>query len=284
MAVDLNPGSPFFGRLYVGAVHDDFVNQDLAITVSVSADGGATWTTSGKLIDGGLNDEPHFAFGVDGTVFVSYAACYLWSGSSCRHRVDLELQRSIDGGSTWSGERRISSIRVRAGSTTYERLRRGNGPSVSLSPSIAIDDSTGPHAGRLYAAQMVWRMYRLRMELRYSNDRGDSWSDPVEVAPRPMHDQFLGSVAVSATGVLGITWLEQRHDRNDATYRTYQTVSTDGGVTFAGLAPVATTGSDPYLWGWSINEAASVWSGDRLVSAWPDTRTGALQIEFGWIS
>jgi hypothetical protein len=282
MAVDLDSRSAFFGRLYVAATHDDTDYGDEAITVSTSADAGATWSGPKKIIDGGLNSNPHFAFSTDGTVFVAYAACVLNSGLACGHAVYLELQRSTDGGSTWSGERRVSVIHARTGSTTYERLR--NGVSFALSPPIAIDDSTGPYAGRLFAAQVVWKDWRLRLELRYSDDQGDSWSDPVDVAPRVMHDQFMGSVAVSATGVLGIAWLELRHDPNDALYRSYQAFSTDGGVTFSGPEAVATAGSDPHLAGGPINEAASVWAGDRLDSAWPDTRTGSLQLEVGWIS
>jgi hypothetical protein len=282
IAVDLNPGSPFFGRLYVAAEHDNTDFGDEAITVSVSSDGGATWATPGKIIDVGLNSDPHFAFGTDGTVFVTYAACKLYSGLSCKHLIYLELQCSSDGGMTWGGERRISIVYARAQSTTYERLQKGNGPSFALSPAIAVDDSTGPHAGRLYEAQVVWTRWHLRLELRHSNDQGDSWSTPVQVAPPVgQHDQFMPSLSVSATGVLGVGWLDRRDDPGNVLYRTYQAFSTDGGRTFTGVGAVATAGSNPYLWN-SISEAACVWAGDRLDSAWPDTRTGSIQLEVGW--
>jgi hypothetical protein len=283
IAADLVPSSPFFGRLYVAAVHDDTDYGDLAITVSVSFDGGGVWSTHGRIVDGGLNSDPHIAFGSDGTVFVSYAACFLRQGLSCGRTVYLELQRSTDGGSSWSGERRIAVVQARAGSTTYERLAH-RGRSFALSPPIAIDDSTGPHAGRLYAAQVTWMRWHLRLELRHSDDEGDSWSKPILVAPPwGQHDQFMGSVTVSATGVVGITWLDRRDDPDNELYRMYRASSTDGGRTFAGVAAVATAASDPNLWN-SLSESASAWAGDRLYAAWPDTRTGSLQLEVGWTS
>ncbi len=284
LSVDAVPASPFYGRLYAAVVHDDSDYGDLAITVTASSDDGATWPTMRKIVDGGLNSDPNFAFGAGGTVFVSYAACVLHEGLSCGREVYLESNHSSDGGSTWAGEQRISVVQTRAGSTTYERLARRSNASFALSPPIAVDGSRGPHAGRLYAAQVTRMRWHLRLELRHSDDQGASWSKPVLVAP-PLgqHDQFMGCVAVSDAGVVGMTWLDRRDDPDNLLYRAYHAFSDDGGRTFTGVAAVATAPSDPNVWH-GLDVAGCVWAGDRLVAAWPDTRTGTIQQEVGWIS
>jgi hypothetical protein len=92
MAVDNNPSSPYYGRLYVAWT--DFNNGHIYVTVS---DNATTWSTpvdiSGKgdiqgawpVIDPATND--------------IYAAWVHWDSDDI---IDIEIVRSTDGGATWA--------------------------------------------------------------------------------------------------------------------------------------------------------------------------------------
>jgi hypothetical protein len=150
---------------------------------------------------------------------------------------------------------------------------------MSQIPVIAIDNSSGPHAGELYFAAYNWAGSFMQLLLGTSTNGGNTWNPPIPVTPKSdKHDQFMPWINVNSKGVLGITWLDRRNDPNNVEYEAFGTVSTDGGQTFATNVQLASEPSNPLNDGFSGyfmgTYTGNVWNGKSLFAAWPDTRSG----------
>ncbi|MDP7250993.1 MAG: sialidase family protein [Planctomycetota bacterium] len=92
---------------------------------------------------------------------------------------------------------------------------QGNG-TISSAPSIATDLSNGPHAGRVYVAyteEQTDESNDTDVFIRFSTDKGATWSDAVRVNDTTTNSQFLPRVAVDAsTGVVAVAWYDARND------------------------------------------------------------------------
>jgi hypothetical protein len=104
-------------------------------------------------------------------------------------------------------------------------------------PNIAVDASSGTHRGRLYLCWMglegdEW-VYAMT-----SDDQGETWSDPVRVAPstpggRP--GQRNPMIAVNSMGVVLLSWPDAPPGRPKPCFHLWASASVDGGRSF--LAP-----------------------------------------------
>jgi hypothetical protein len=202
--------------------------------------------------------------GEDGTLYVGWVQY-----SPARIRLD----RSFDGGETFGSDLTISSI--------YSASATLNGNLKSYSyPALDCDLSDGPYRGRLYAAYMDRVGGQRDVFLRYSDDRGTSWSYPLRVnddSPGNNRDQFHPWLCVSPDGVVSIVFYDRRHDPSNLLMDLYLAQSHDGGNTIEPNLRVSTVSSDPTasragLIGEYIGLAAS--SGERIHPVWTDTRHG----------
>jgi hypothetical protein len=132
------------------------------------------------------------------------------------------------------GESFIKPVRV---SDIYLNLEH-IGTSMSLM-RLAVDSSTGPFKDRVYAVWGDLRFGRNQILLSYSADRGKSWSTPAVVSddlPRTdfedAPDSCVATVAVNASGVVGVMWYDRRDSPDNLGYWPRFTVSFDGGETF----------------------------------------------------
>jgi hypothetical protein len=126
-----------------------------------------------------------------------------------------------------------------------------------------------------------WTGAFMQVLITHSDDGGMTWSTPVPVTPASAtNDQFKPRVSLSASGSVGVTWLDRRDDPYNINYRTYAAISRNG--IFTKDVALATASSAP-LFGLSYNDspAANVWSGSTLFAAWPDSRKGPLQQAIG---
>jgi hypothetical protein len=160
--------------------------------------------------------------------------------------------RSTDKGQTWSKKAIIVSPDAAIGETDPEPIHcrpfiTGN-PACTIVRSdgvivdLAVDNSNGPHRGRLY---IVWQDHQDNpfgddlIRLAHSDDGGLTWSAPVKVNQTPsgtFTDQaFEPAVHVNSNGVVAVTYYDFRNDiSGDAMLTTDGWIdsSTDGGTTW----------------------------------------------------
>jgi hypothetical protein len=167
----------------------------------------------GTLVDGYLHIATHVSHG----------------GTRVRQAADMEVIRSTDKGVTWSKRAIVVSPIQAIGETDPEPINcrpyiNGNPPctivrSDGVINDLAVDNSAGPHHGRIY---MVWQDHADNPHgddlilLSHSDDGGLSWTDPDKVNQTPsgtFTDQaFEPAVHVNSAGVVAVSYYDFRND------------------------------------------------------------------------
>ncbi len=116
---------------------------------------------------------------------------------------------------------------------------------------LGIDHSSGIYRDRLYAVWMAQGTGEdattgFDVFFAHSSDGGLQWSTPVIVNDDkdPAIHQFNPVIEVSPTGVVILSWYDQRVDPANAQTHYYLAYSTDGGRSFEHQFPVSTQPSD----------------------------------------
>jgi hypothetical protein len=165
----------------------------------------------------------------------------------------IAVIRSTDKGATWSKKAIIVSPSAAIGETDPEPINcrpfiTGDPPctivrSDGVIVDLAVDYSSGPHHGRMY---MTWQDHQDNPNgddlilLSYSDDGGQTWSNPVKVNDTPSDaftDQaFEPTVHVNDDGVVAVSYYDFRNDvSGDGQLTTDEWIahSHDGGATWA---------------------------------------------------
>jgi hypothetical protein len=288
LEIDKSPSSPFANRLYISGTQFGVVASS-SISVSHSAD-AKTWKT--VAVDtppsGFIDQFSDLAIANDGTVYVSWMRCTLSRNGTCAGTVGtpatLYLSKSVDGGDKWSKLETIAQVDL-APQGFYGLLPHTEERVFDI-PGIAIDKSSGRHAGRLYVVMYNWTGSFMQVLVTHSVDGGSTWSTPVPVSPANVnHDQFMPWIAVSAAGTLAVTWLDRRNDPKNLKYQPFIAFSSNGGATFSKNQALSSTLSNPLDDGFNGNFMGdyriNTWVGKTVYAVWMDTRTGNCQDEIG---
>lgn len=202
----------------------DFSN----ILFSKSTDGGLTWSSAVTInqISGDCRDDDETtegavpAVGPDGQVYVAW---------SLNERIYFD--RSSDGGTHWLAEDIVVANQPQGWDQKIPGISRANGLPVTL-----CDISSGPYRGRVY---VNWSDQRAGEDdtdiwMAYSDDEGNTWSDPVRVNDDdPGKHQFFPWAAIDqTTGYIYVVFYDRRDQRDELT-DVYLAISKDGGQTFA---------------------------------------------------
>jgi hypothetical protein len=114
-------------------------------------------------------------------------------------------------------------------------------------PALAVDESGGPYARRVYAAWIDCRSGRSQVLVAFSDSNGDRWSAPVVVdADVEVRGAGVGpdstnvSVAVNNAGVVGVTWGDRREHADNRGWWWRFAASLDGGETFGPSTKIST--------------------------------------------
>jgi hypothetical protein len=293
LEADTNNTSPFRDSLYVSVTQFD-PSSNSQITVSRSRDGGNTWATVNAGVRQTFPDVHQFsdlAVGRDGTVYLTYMKCRAGGISSvcAGTNATMLVQKSTDGGVTWSAASTITTARLAPftcsgfyGCIPNTNLRTSN------IPAIAVDTTNGPNNGKLYVTYYTFTGGAMKVQVVSSSDGGATWGAPKAVAPASAAgDQFFPWVSVSGTGEIGVTWLDRRDDPANVNYRAYGASSTNGGATFPLNVRLSSAASNPFddgfggLFFFIGDYTGSVWVGKTLFMSYMDTRTGISQ---NWIA
>lgn len=271
LAVDWT-GGPYHGRVYlVGILTNRSVPGRRYLAVAYSTDGGQTFQTVERYPEPGTFQGHGGAPVVapDGDLIVPITVYYGASSDSTEAPPPVvAIVRVTDGG---------AEISAPAAVAPYESCGEA-GP-----PVVAVDNSTGPFRGRIYAAFPDGSGGRCQIQMSWSDD-GVSWSTPIPVddpaiplEPRVGPDVFLPAIAVNQHGVVGITWYDRREDPRNRDFRLRFTASADGGHSVMRSVPVS---DQPYHYALESETEAlvpsgMVWDPDSTGTGWVIVHTGS---------
>ncbi len=244
LAADHSTGR-FAGRLYVSVLYGGI---DYRLGVFRSEDDGRSWIGPVQFAEGGgtrgLNVDPMLVFH-DGAVMAPFIDFPFtpeqtaeWTGSRIWTVV------STDGGVTFSeprpGPAKMTGDEIRASRTGEERFRLGAWVLYAIDRSERFRD-------RVYAVWPDFGAGPPRVVITWTDDRGDSWTDPKPVSPGAPEGsrQFQPAVAVNRDGVLGLTWYDTRGTSSNLDFHQVFAASFDGGETFTPPQPVSSEVSRP---------------------------------------
>jgi BNR repeat-like domain len=206
-----------------------------SINVARSTDGGLTFQNPTQVVVSNLSYEAHNpAVMSDGTLLVPFA-----DHRRPGNRRRLERQRdwmivSTDSGKTFSEPLLISESCNGAGGWS----------------SLAVNTTGAEMRDRIYHVCSGQQFDGI--QVRYSDDRGETWSEVIRV-DRPGNVTpytRTPAIAVNREGVVGVAWYDGRNDPstikgNFRCHEIYFTASLDGGRTFLPEVRVSTEKSCP---------------------------------------
>jgi hypothetical protein len=157
---------------------------------------------------------------------------------------------------------------------------------------IAVDHSTGPTSGYIYALASVDRSSTsdpCDVMFSRSTDGGSSWSSAIRVNDDPGNNawQWFGTMSVAPNGRIDVIWLDTRNDPGGYDSALYYSYSLDAGFTWSDnerLSPFF----DPHL-GWpqqnKMGDYFDMISDERGAHlAWAATFNGEQDVYYGHIS
>jgi len=294
MEIDTKPTSPHVNNIYFSGTQFSF-SSDSEISVSVSSDAGAHWTT--KAVD----TTQHFptfvdqfsdlAIGDDGTVYVTWIRCPANgpAGDCGNTTTNVMFSKSTDGGSTWSTA--VSAFTTKLAPDACFCAFYGSLPNtserVSNIPSVeAVGSGATAH---IYVTYYNWTGSKLQVMLRTSLDGGATWSAGTIVS-NASNDQFFPWVSASkGGGRVFVSWLDRRNDPSNLKYQPMAATSSNQGTNFGAAKALSSAMSNPLNDGFGGSfmgdYRTSVNAGTSFYAVWQDTTTGTnnVQDEFGGV-
>jgi hypothetical protein len=272
IAVDNNPASPFFGRVYASWTR--FQSQSCngpiiaAQIVLAYSDNGTTWFPLRPVSASGssCNQGAVPAAGADGSVYVAW-----WNCDTTPQRI--LVAKSTNGGLSFSDPVEVAQVATIPSPLPPTSFRTNSFPAIATdrtNPNLVYVTWPSNPAGADDADIFFSR----------STDGGSNWSTPLRVNDdATTNDQFFQWVSVDPDGRINVIFGDRRDDPADALYHIYYAGSTDGGASFGANVRVTDVPSDPGIDfdGGFIGDYFNVASGS-LHPSWTDTRNGNQDI------
>ena len=280
MEVDTHSTSPFVNNIYFSGTQFSF-SSNSEISVSVSSDHGATWSTVA------VDTQQHFptfvdqfsdiAIGDDGTVYVNWIRCPAnGSAGDCGGTTtNLMFSKSTDGGHTWSTPAIAGTTKLAPDACfcAFYGSLPNTSERVSDIPSNAAVGSGS--TAKIYVTYYNWTGTMLQVNMISSQDGGTTWSAPVVVDKSSTKgDQFMPWVQVNSGGRISVTWLDRRNDSSNLKYQPFFTTSSNG-TNFAKSHALTSALSNPlndgFGGGFMGDYRTHVWNGKAINAVWMDT-------------
>lgn len=222
----------FRGNAYLTWTEFDLINSKKKkhhsrIRFSKSSDTGKSWSDAITISDtvGDAVDDDHTLEGATTAISADGSIYCVWAGHN-----KLYFDKSSDGGNTW-GKDKVIFNQESGWALDIPHVYRSNGM-----PFLAIDNSNGKYAGRLYLTWGDVNNMDANVYVAYSDDEGSTWSTPKQLGIFKAPDgksQFLPNIAVDpTTGNIVVAYFNRYWSKNNVFSDVYVSLSTDGGGTF----------------------------------------------------
>ncbi len=197
---------------------------------------GGSWSAAVNVSDAGSQGQwPVPLVLADGDLLVAW-------DDLAKNRIVFDV--STNGGITWNIDRVLTTTITAAGAYV------NGGILVFPYPSLALDETSGPWAGRVYCVYADHAVPGNGMDiwLRYSSDSGRSWSARMRVNDDTqglLRDQFHPWITCDDHGMLHAIWYDRRDDSENFRWHIYYSKSSDGGITWEPNERVTNVSSSP---------------------------------------
>lgn len=296
LAIDNDPNSPTYGRLYVTFIkfhmtlpsgRSDYCPAQVAYTDDADLLGGATWSHTAIVPDdpGGPGVGFHANQWAMPLVDDQGALDVAFVSEDCNTSYDraMYFTRSTDGGQTFSEAVRIDKPGQFRDNPNLQDLLPAKSARLPISPSLAFDPTRG---SLLFAYQNNLRraLTGADISLQTSDDYGATWSDQRVISTgtsgRPArNDQYFPWLSVDGSGDVHALWYDNRNDPGNKWIETFQALSSDGGETWSSV-DVSTEPWNPnqsfFTCGCFIGDYNAIAASDDVVyPVWTDGRNTA---------
>jgi hypothetical protein len=232
--------------------------QNQALLSTVSANGGASWSSAQTIEAGGRNATP--VVDHNGSVWVFYN-----TNTALR-------MANADGASPTT----VSKVVALQGRPTNYRAAIYAAAGVDANGNFSVAWADGRNAGR-------------GNDILYTHSTNGVWSAPVTVnTDGGSSDQLMPSLAVSRDGSVTVAWLDNRNDPANVNYDVYMAHSVNGSSFSANQRVTGVSynpNNDPDTGGSLIGDYFAMGaSGSTVYTAWTDTRNNNEDIYISQVS
>lgn len=279
MAVDNDPASPHYGKLYV--VWTNFDTGQIFATHS--ANGGAAWSTPVALsVNGDPVQGAWPTVAAGGTVYASWLRWQSFPAGP----LDIQVAKSTNGGVSWTlvAQPMTGGTVPRDSAATADCSRDALNGKIRYLPSPQIAAGPGGVLHVVYSRDPdgIDNGDVIDVFYRRSTDGGTSWGTEVKLNDdATTRDQFFPSLALGTENAVSVSWYDRRLDPNNLLIDRYQRLSYDGGVTWQASTRLSDVSSpvriDPELATcyhgdydqhlMTPTDAVVIWSDDRSVQS-----------------
>ena len=269
-------GGRFANRLYLA--YDTNPSAGSEPVVVARSDGGA-WSKT-VVYDSGGDYGAMPAVGPNGEVYV------VWSDYAAMPQAKLLVARSVDGGQTFRAPAFVATTSNGFGAALPNFGNSAppcpsTSPTITPTPSLAVDRSSGPRRGAVYVAWADAPGGTMHINFASSFDGGASWVGPTQLDLGNHNDAWEPALAVDqSTGALIVAWYDRRDDPANKLTNVYVTESYDGGLSFLPVAMrVTSRPTDPTLDCFGTGSYMGLAAANGTAHpVWSDTRNGINQI------
>jgi len=268
LAIDNNPSSPFYGRLYITYIKfhmdptgfGDYCPVQLAYATKVDPNGDGdlrdtTWRHTSVVPDnpGGNGTGPTANQWAEPVVDEQGGLDISYASEDCNNSFDRALlfKRSTDGGVSFGPQVKINKSGQWADNPNLSDLLPNKNARIPLSPSMDYDPQLG---ALVYVVQNNVHMALSGADVTfaYSTDFGSTWSSMQNAshgatgAPAP-NDQFFPWISVDQSGGIHLIWYDNRNDPGNTLIETFELYTTALNVAAAPNVNISTAAWNPNL-------------------------------------
>ena len=228
LATDAIPSSSYADRTYAAWVKFAF---PFPMMFSYTDDGAQSWSEPQQI-----NNPPNRSAGGDLAVGPDGSVNVCWAGvteTTPFKEIYVGFASSTTGGSTWNVTESAFPVNGITGVLPNKDNIRVNGL-----PSMAIDDTEGPHKGWIYIVTGQKNLPPAGTDpdviLNLSTDGGLTWSAGIRVNQDPLDDgkdQYFPTVHVDRFGTVNVIFYDDRNTTTDSV-GVFLARSSDGGNTW----------------------------------------------------